>query len=117
MNDGFAWWLVICGIGIGVGLAWLVMGRLPRRDDDVARDERRAEAAWISRSIAEYGGVAPEPLVEEILQLHQHYLQGPPLDPLADDDEDELPEDDERYDEVDARHAPELRSRSEALGR
>jgi hypothetical protein len=81
MNEGFAWWLLIAGIGVGVALAWLVMGRLARSDDDVGEPEREAEAAWISRSISAYGGVAPPALVEEILDLHRHYLEGPGLDP------------------------------------
>jgi hypothetical protein len=80
MNDGFAWWLLIAGIGIGVALAWLIMGRLARADDDVDEDERAEEAAWISRSIAAYGGSAPPALVEEILELHRHYLAGPGLE-------------------------------------
>jgi hypothetical protein len=84
MSDGFAWWLGIAGIGIGVTLTWLIMGRLSRDEADVDEEERAAEAAWISRSIASYGGVAPEPLVEEILELHRHYLSGhgPDLAPL-----------------------------------
>lgn len=83
MNDGFAWWLVVLGIAIGVGLSWLVLGRLPREETDVDEDERAVEAAWISRSIADYGGVAPAALVEEILELHHGYLRGPALDPGA----------------------------------
>lgn len=84
MNDGFAWWLVVLGIAIGVGLSWLVLGRLSRDEADVDHDERAVEAAWISRSIADYGGVAPAALVEEILELHGGYLQGPALDPHRD---------------------------------
>jgi hypothetical protein len=82
MNDQFAWWLLILGIAIGVGLVWLVTGRLPREDADVDDDERALEAAWISRTIAASGGEAPEPLVEEILELHRRYLAGPAFDPL-----------------------------------
>ncbi len=81
MNDSFQWWLIIVGIGIGIGLAWLVMGRLARHDDDLFDAERQREAAWIGRNIASYGGVASETLVEEILELHRQYLQGPPLEP------------------------------------
>ncbi len=83
MNDGFAWWLVVLGIAIGVGLSWLVLGRLPRAEADIDEDERAVEAAWISRAVADYGGLAPPALVEEILELHEHYLQGPALDPEA----------------------------------
>jgi hypothetical protein len=94
MNEGFAWWLLIAGIGIGVALSWLIMGRLRRADDDVDDLERVEEAAWISRSIGAYGGVAPPALVEEILELHRHYLEGPGLErsddlvPEVDDEED-----------------------------
>ena len=74
MNDGFAWWLVVLGIAVGVALVWLVIARLPRDESDVGEAEREVEAAWISRTIGAYGGLAPEPLVEEVLELHQHYL-------------------------------------------
>ncbi len=83
MNDGFAWWLVVLGIAIGVGLSWLVLGRLPRAEGDIDEQERAAEAVWISRAVGDYGGVAPPALVEEILELHEHYLQGPALEPEA----------------------------------
>lgn len=92
MNDGFAWWLVVLGIAIGVGLSWLVLGRLPRAEVDIADDERAVEAVWISRSISDLGGVAPPALVEEVLELHQHYLQGPALDPDAQPSQDVIAE-------------------------
>lgn len=86
MNNGFQWWLVILGIGLGAGLLWLVLGRLPRQDDDIGTMERGAEAIWISRTIESGGGIAPVALVEEILDLHGTYLEGPPLlvEPAAD---------------------------------
>jgi hypothetical protein len=79
MNNGFQWWLVILGIGLGAGLLWLVLGRLPRQDDDVGPRERDAEAAWISQTIEAGGGIAPVALVDEILELHASYLDGPPI--------------------------------------
>jgi hypothetical protein len=83
MNDGYAWWLVIVGIAVGLALAWLVAGRLPRREDDVDEDERIAEADWISRSLESAGGNAPVPLVEQVLELHARYLEsGSALSPL-----------------------------------
>ncbi|MBA3307768.1 MAG: hypothetical protein H0T04_03670 [Chloroflexi bacterium] len=97
MNDGFAWWLVVLGIAIGVGLSWLVLGRLPRAEADIDEDERALEAAWISGAVGDYGGVAPPALVEEILELHEHYLQGPALDLEAHRDRDS----DEAFDEAD----------------
>jgi hypothetical protein len=74
MNDGYAWWLVIVGVAIGIALVWLVIVRLPRAEDDVDEDERLIEAGWISRTIEAWGGVAPAALVDEVLELHQSYL-------------------------------------------
>jgi hypothetical protein len=79
MNNGFQWWLVIVGICLGAGLLWLVLGRLPRQDDDVGPRERVAEAVWISQTIEAGGGIAPVALVEEVLELHTSYLDGPPI--------------------------------------
>lgn len=78
MNDGFAWWLVVLGIAIGVGLVWVFAVRLPRAEADVNDSELASEAAWISRNIEAYGGVAPQPLVEEVLELHRQYLSTGP---------------------------------------
>ena len=74
MNDGYTWWLLILGIAIGVAVVWFAAVRLPRRDDDQARQEQVAEARWISATIERDGGVAPQALVEEILELHRGYL-------------------------------------------
>ena len=76
MNDGYTWWLVILGIAIGVAVVWLAAVRLPRRDDDQSDAERVAEARWISATIENDGGIAPQALVEEILDLHRGYLAG-----------------------------------------
>jgi hypothetical protein len=88
MNDGYAWWLVLVGSALGLGLAGLVAGRLPRREDDVDEDERIAEADWISRTLESLGTNAPTPLVEQVLQLHASYLEsGTALNPPTDDSE------------------------------
>src|SRR3954468_19103183 len=76
MNDGFSWWLVVLGIAVGIGLVWLFTVRLPVGDSDVDAEERAEEANWISETIQSWGGVAPTPLVQEVLELHQRYLNG-----------------------------------------
>ena len=76
MNDGYTWWLLILGMAIGVAVVWFTAVRLPRRDDDQTVAERVAEARWISATIEHDGGVAPHPLVEEVLELHRGYLAG-----------------------------------------
>lgn len=74
MNDGYTWWLLVLGIAIGVAIVWFAAIRLPRRDDDQTRAEQVAEAAWISATIERDGGIAPQALVEEVLELHRGYL-------------------------------------------
>ncbi len=84
MNGAFSWWLVILGIAVGMAVVWMVMARLPRTEDDVSDDEVGVEAGWISRTINAYGGVAPQPLVEEVLELHRQYIAGPVQEPPQD---------------------------------
>jgi hypothetical protein len=98
MNDGYMWWLVIVGVVIGVALVGLMSIRLPRQEDDVSEDERVTEAGWISRTIEEWGGIAPAPLVEEVLELHQAYLgtapvPGPPAEEPGAYSGDDRPDD------------------------
>ena len=87
MNDEFQWWLVLVGMGLGGGLVWLLLARLPRNDEDVEAAELKREAEWISAVVADRGGVAPSLLVEEILELHREYLAGPPIDAGEDEQE------------------------------
>jgi hypothetical protein len=71
-------WALVVGIAVGGAVVWFMVGRLPRRSDDIAPEELVAEAAWISRTIQSRGGIAPPELVEEVLQLHLEYVAGPP---------------------------------------
>lgn len=72
--DAWVLWVLLVGFAGGGLVTWLVMVRLPRREDDVSLAERPAEAAWISGTIERHGGIAPPSLVEEVLDLHQAYL-------------------------------------------
>jgi hypothetical protein len=87
MTEQYLGWALVVGVVLGGALVWFVIGRLPRRTDDVSREERRHEAEWIARVVEARGGVAPPALVDEILELHADYLAGPPLelrpDPLS----------------------------------
>jgi hypothetical protein len=74
MVEAWVLWVFLVGLAVGALLTWLVMLRLPRREDDVSLAERAAEAAWIGQTIERNGGIAPTGLVEEILDLHQAYL-------------------------------------------
>jgi hypothetical protein len=79
MVETWVLWLFIVGVAVGLVAALVVAVRLPRQEDDVSDLERPAEAAWISSVIERHGGIAPESLVEEILDLHQAYLRDPRL--------------------------------------
>jgi hypothetical protein len=77
MIDDWALWLFLVGLAIGVAVTAVLLWRLPRREDDVPVEERRVEAGWIAATIEHNGGVAPESLVQEVLELHQAYLRAP----------------------------------------
>jgi hypothetical protein len=73
-------WLIIVGLAIGAGLAWLVMLDLRRRDDDIAAAESQAEAAWIADTLRSRDIAADAEAVQEVLRLHRAYLAGIPDD-------------------------------------
>ncbi len=76
MGEAWGWWLFFVGLALGVAGYWLVSGRVQRADEDLAADERANEAAWISRTVASWGGEAPADLVAQVLDLHRRYLGG-----------------------------------------
>lgn len=80
MTEQYIGWALIVGGVLGGALVWFILGRLPRRTEDVGTAERREEAMWIADVIESRGGVAPPALVDEVLELHARYLEGPPLE-------------------------------------
>lgn len=80
MTEQYIVWALVVGICIGAALYWFALGRLPRRTDDMTAGERAAEANWISRTVESRGGVAPTDLVDEVLELHAAYLDGPSIE-------------------------------------
>ena len=94
MGEAWGWWLFFVGLALGVAGYWLVSGRVQRADDDLAADERANEAAWISHTVASWGGEAPADLVAQVLDLHRRYLGGAapllaPEEPPPPDETDE----------------------------
>ncbi len=80
MNAEFNVWLLIVGLVVGAGLAWVVMMDARRREADVDTLERPHEAAWLAAVLAEDGyDVSPE-AAEHLLLLHRAYLEAPPPD-------------------------------------
>ena len=74
MTEQFIGWALMLGLVVGGTLVWFAVGRLPRSGEEIPADERAAEAAWISETIADRGGNAPVDLVHEVLELHVDYL-------------------------------------------
>jgi hypothetical protein len=75
MTEQYIGWALVLGLAIGGALVWFAVGRLPRSGEELSRDERSSEAAWISQTITDRGGKAPTDLVEEVLDLHVSYLE------------------------------------------
>ncbi|MEX2546622.1 MAG: hypothetical protein WD830_02390 [Chloroflexota bacterium] len=75
MTEQYIGWALVVGLAIGGALVWFAIGRLPRSGEEIPPDERKAEATWISRTINSRGGMAPQDLVEEVLELHADYLE------------------------------------------
>ena len=80
MTESYIGWALVVGIALGAAVVWFLLGRLPRRTDDVGPEERAEEARWISGVVESRGGIAPVALVDEVLELHVAYVDGPPLD-------------------------------------
>ena len=82
MNAEFNVWLLIVGLVVGAGLAWVVMMDGRRREIEIDAQELPREAAWLSAVLAEDGyDVTPE-AAEQTLLLHRAYLGAPPPDPV-----------------------------------
>jgi hypothetical protein len=91
MNAEFNWWLLIVGLVVGAGLVWLVIADWSRREEDVAEDERSAEAAWISDTLTERGEPVTPESAEDVLAMHRDYLrQTGVLDDLPPEPSDEV---------------------------
>ena len=75
MTEQYIGWALVVGLAIGGALVWFAIGRLPRGSEEIPEDELKSEAAWISETINGRGGLAPEDLVEEVLELHVEYLE------------------------------------------
>ena len=94
MNAEFNVWLLIVGLVVGAGLAWLVMMDSRRRETEIDATELPREAAWLSAVMAEDGYEVSPDAAEQLLLLHRAYLGAPPPDPIIDD----VIEDDHRED-------------------
>jgi hypothetical protein len=79
----FQWWLLIVGVVAGAGLVAVVFMDGARREVDIAEDEHRAEATWISSSLSAEGRSIDRDDAEAVLRAHREYLALPPPDRLV----------------------------------
>ena len=80
MIEPFAFWVFLVILVSVTAVIWAIVGRVARRDDDLAADERAIEAEWISESIGRWGGDVPVAVVTQVLEMHRRYLDGPGFD-------------------------------------
>jgi hypothetical protein len=79
----FNWWLLIVGLVVGAGLAWLVLTEMRRRDDEIAEAELVEESDWIATMAGGDGSPVSAETAEKVLRLHRSYLGLlPPEDPI-----------------------------------
>jgi transposase InsO family protein len=86
VSEPFAFWVFLVILFGAAAVIWAITGRVARRDDDLAADERGLEADWISDTIGRWGGDVPVPVVTQVLDLHRRYLGGPGFDLESADD-------------------------------
>lgn len=79
----FQWWLLAVGLVAGGGLVAVVFYDGKRREEDLADDERRAEASWISIWLRGAGRSISSDDAEAVLRAHRDYLELPPPDRLV----------------------------------
>jgi len=86
VNAEFNVWLLIVGLVVGAGLAWLVMMDNRRREAEIDATELPREAAWLSAVMAEDGYDVSPDAAEQLLLLHRAYLGAPPPDPIVEEE-------------------------------
>jgi len=92
VNAEFNVWLLIVGLVVGAGLAWLVMMDSRRRETEIDAVEVPREAAWLAAVMAEDGYEVSPDTAEQLLLLHRAYLGAPPPDPIVEDEPFEDPD-------------------------
>ncbi|HEX5825065.1 MAG TPA: hypothetical protein VFY18_11460 [Candidatus Limnocylindrales bacterium] len=80
MNAEFNWWLLIVGLVVGAGLAWLVLADSSRREVDIEDRELDAESHWIADGLAELHRPLDDERVLDVLRLHRAYRAAAPPD-------------------------------------
>ncbi|HEU4671297.1 MAG TPA: hypothetical protein VFS32_00180 [Candidatus Limnocylindrales bacterium] len=76
MTSDFDWWLLLVGIVVGAGLAWLVVaefGPSAVPDPESEQTELQLEADWIAARFEERGATIDRALLADALELDRLY--------------------------------------------
>jgi hypothetical protein len=87
----FQWWLLIVGLVAGGALVAVISMDGARRDDELAAEERSAEATFLATQLAAAGEPIDRPTVEIVLRAHADYLRLRPPDRFEQIDDDAAP--------------------------
>ncbi len=79
----FDWWVLIVGLVAGGTIVALLSADLSRHDEDLAADEREAEATFIAAHLGSQGGQVDRDSVGRVLQAHREYLRLPTPDAIV----------------------------------
>jgi hypothetical protein len=78
----FQWWLLLVGLVAGGALVAVLQMDSARREVDIARQEREAEAGLLTEQLLDEGHRVDNATVAAVLRAHADYLRLPPPDRL-----------------------------------
>ncbi|HEY2887895.1 MAG TPA: hypothetical protein VGJ17_04720, partial [Candidatus Limnocylindrales bacterium] len=85
----YVWWFLIVGVVVGGVLVAAISMDNSRREEDIAGEEREAEATLLAAQLSADGLIVDREIVAEVLDAHREYRRLPPPDgfePVAEPD-------------------------------
>jgi hypothetical protein len=76
----YVWWFLIVGVVVGGVLVAAISMDNSRREEDIAGDEREAEATLLAAQLSADGRIVDRAIVAEVLDAHREYRRLPPPD-------------------------------------
>jgi hypothetical protein len=76
----YVWWFLIVGVVVGGVLVAAISMDNSRREEDIAGEEREAEATFLAAQLSADGRIVDREIVAEVLDAHREYRRLPPPD-------------------------------------
>jgi hypothetical protein len=76
----YVWWFLIVGVVVGGVLVAAISMDNSRREEDIAGEEREAEATFLAAQLSADGRMVDREIVAEVLDAHREYRRLPPPD-------------------------------------